>query len=130
MNFISEKKNWIIFILIIAGIGWAAYDDLSKKDPNWIVNKCNPGLESSVHQKDDGSWVVGIRSHYAEPIKTFVRINSNKDDLFQIEYLRPAETIYLDGSKLKNPEKSKVVLGPTFTVHENGKSSLVLCDGL
>jgi len=129
MNFIKKNKNWVIFLLLVAGIGWAAYDDWSKKDPDWIPNKCNPGLETSIHQKDDGSWVIGVRSNYTESIKTFVKIKSDKDDILQVEYLRPAETVYLDASKLKNPEKSKVTLGPSFAV-DGDDNLLLICDDL
>ena len=124
-----SKFGWFATIFLVVGIGWAAYDDLSKKDEEWIADDCNPGIESTIHQKDDGSWIIGVRSDYSEKLSVVVRIQSPKDTLIQAERLRPAEEIFLDGSKLKDPENAKVLLGPVMTIDENDSlDGFLMCE--
>ena len=124
-----SKFGWFATIFLVVGIGWAAYDDLSKKDEEWIADDCNPGLESSIHQKDDGSWIIGIRSDYSEKLSVFISIESPMDTVKQMERLRPAEKIYLDASKLKDPKNAKVVLGPAMTINENDSlEGFLICE--
>lgn len=124
-----SKFGWFLTVFIILGISWAAYDDLSKKDEEWIADDCNPGLEGTIHQKEDGSWVIGVRNDYNEKLSVFVRIQSPMDSFTQVERLRPAEKIFLDGSKLKDPKNAKIVIGPAMLINENDSlGGLLLCE--
>lgn len=124
-----SKTGWFITIFLIAGLGWAAWDDFNKKDEEWLPNECNPGLESTIHQNDQGNWVVGLRSDYADKLSVFVRIESPKDSVTQVQELRPAEVIFLDVSKLKDPVNAKVIVGPASVVKQNGElGGMLICD--
>ena len=122
-------KTKLLLALFVIGIAIAAYVDLSKKDPEWTPSTCNQGLESSVHQREkDGTWVVGIKNRYPDELKTFVNIQTSTNDITQVVRLRPAEIVYLDASKIKNPEEAKVKIGPSFIVKNDTTFTLVICD--
>lgn len=122
-------KTKLLLLFLVIGISWAAWDDLSKKDPEWIPSTCNKGLESSVHQREtDGTWVVGIKNRYPDELKTFVNIHNSTNDITKVIRLRPAETIYLDANTISNPEDIKVRIGPSFIVENDTTTTLVICD--
>ncbi len=118
------KGNWIVAILLILGIGWAAWDDLSRKDPEWKKSECYTGLEYSVHQDKDDRWVLGIRNRYTLGIKPIIITHSGKDTITQSLHFRPAETMYLDLSRLESPEETEVNIAIAFM--EDG--SYAICD--
>ena len=117
-------KTKLIVAFFAIGLAWAAYDDMSKKDPEWIKDDCNEGLEHSVHQRNDATWVVCVKNSYVEEVKTFVRLKSPKEEHMQIEVLGPGETIEFD--KLKDPEHTKVELGPTFGRGDSGEWNVII----
>lgn len=120
------KGNWIVAILLILGIGWAAWDDLSRKDPEWKKSECYKGIEYSVHQDKDDRWVLGIRNRYTLGIKPILITYSGNEKVKSIHSLhfRPAETMYLDLSRLESPEDTKVDI--TIAFMEDG--SYAICD--
>lgn len=89
------RKDVIIFCLIALGIGWAAWMDYKRVDPNWKDDQCHGGISYSLHQREsDERWVIGIRNRYMERLAVTFKIEWKGGSEEKTGLLRQGEIAY------------------------------------
>lgn len=112
------RRDLIIFILIVVGIGWAAFMDYKRVDPNWKEDKCHSGINYSLHQREsDEKWVVGIRNFYLERLAVTYNVKWNGGSIEKTGLVRMGETAYF----IVNPgENASVSIKDIYLSEEDG----------
>jgi len=89
------KKEHIFLLLFLAGIGWAAWNDLSRVEPDWKKDPCHTGISYSLHQREeDDRWVIGFRNGYVERLAVQFEIEWDGGRIEKAGLLRQGETAY------------------------------------
>jgi len=98
------RRDVIIFILIVIGIGWAAMQDYNRVDPNWKKDKCHKGISYSLHQREsDDRWVIGIRNFYLERLAVKFNVKWDGGQVEETGLVRMGETSYFFVNPGENP---------------------------
>lgn len=64
----------ILIVLFILGIGWAAWSDYVRVDPEWKESDCYDRITYSLHQRQDERWVICIRNTYMERLAVSFKV--------------------------------------------------------
>lgn len=70
----------ILIVLFVLGIGWAAWNDYSRVDPEWKKSECYDRITYSLHQREeDDRWVICIRSTYMQRMAVTFNVDGKSE---------------------------------------------------
>lgn len=61
------------------GLGWAAWNDYNRVDPNWKSDSCFKGIYYSLHQDEQDNWLICISNRYMNRLAVGFKVGNKSN---------------------------------------------------